>query len=119
MKTPFDTGIDNIDNNKLYYLIRYVTEHFRATMIDTQVILQILIKKNICTIDEVEQMRKIVKNNSKMYKDFIKVINDVEAEFESNKQQSELIAKSISDPSSLTPEEKEKILNMLDSKNFE
>ena len=65
----------------------------RDTKRDLQVILHILIKKNITNIDEINYMRNIVEVNSPTIKNITKEINELQEEVDDGSRFLELFAK--------------------------
>ena len=111
-------GIDAISTDQLYHIINYLGNNLIYDMVNTQVILQILVSKEICTREEVEKLRDIVFAKDKRIRELVNTLSSINVRYNMNKENNDLLVKAISDPKSLTPEEKEKALKMLDSSNF-
>lgn len=110
-------GIDNISNDTLFHVIDFLGSNLVYNMVNTQVILQILVSKGICTREEVDKMRAVVFAKDKHVGNLVNTLSLLSARYNVNKENNDLLIKAISDPKSLTPEEKEKALKMLDPNN--
>ena len=118
MYNSSDLGIDNISNDTLFHIIDYLSNNLVYDMVNTQVILQILVSKGICAREEVDKMRAVVFVKDKHVGNLVNTLSSINARYNTNKENNDLLVKAISDPNSLTPEEKEKALKMLDPSNF-
>ena len=110
-------GIDAISTDQLYHIINYLGNNLIYDMVNTQVILQ-LVSKEICTREEVENLRTIVFAKDKRIGELVNILSSINTRYNINKENNDLLVKAISDPKSLTPEEREKALKMLDPTNF-
>ena len=114
-----DLGIENISNDTLFHVINNLGNNLIYDMVNSQVILQILVSKEICTREEVEKLREIVFAKDKRIRELVNTLSSINVRYNMNKENNDLLVKAIlSDPKSLTPEEKEKALKMLDPSKF-
>ena len=105
--------MDDVTQLKEFIIKGYHTDV--EGMIETQAILQLLVKKNIVTPDEVKEMRQIVRRQPK-YTDMLKTISaSLDAINEAAKFEN-LFTKSLTEgPDKLSKEEKDYLLNELDN----
>jgi len=82
-------------------------------LIETQTILQLLVKKGIVTVEEVKNTREIVKRQPK-YKGFLQSIEEALNDASEIAKFEELFQKMLNDKESLTEEERNYLLHELD-----
>ena len=106
------------DGTEMTGFIIDLYRQYISLKIETQVILQILVKKGICTPEEVQQQRIIVGCQPK-YANMIKDIIEIEEKFNEEKKFEDLLKKSLSGGSgskvseNLTEEERNYLLSKL------
>lgn len=106
-------GILNMSNEELYQFIEIIAECTEVALVDSQVILQLLVKKGIITKEEVDETRALVRDKSELAKAFGDAIDKFESRHNETNDLKELLRKSIYDREKMTPEEHEKILSIL------
>ena len=101
-----------MSNEELYQFIEIIAECTEVALVDSQVILQLLVKKGIITKEEVDETRALVRDKSELAKAFGDAIDKFESRHNETNDLKELLRKSIYDRE-MTPEEHEKILSIL------
>lgn len=110
-----------MSNEELQYqFTQIIAECAKQALVDSQVILQLLVKKGIITREEVDETRALVGDKSEAIAGFSDVIDIVESKHNETNDLKELLRKSIYDRENMTPEEYEKkilsILSRIDGK---
>lgn len=98
------------DNSKLNVNLIDLETNILKLRIDTQVILQLLVKKNIVTAEEVADMRNYVQSQPK-YKKLTDAVNAKTVNVVDELLFEQLFSKMLSDPKSLSDEEREYLLS--------
>ena len=103
-----------MSNEELQYqFIEIIAECTEVALVDSQVILQLSVKKGIITKEEVDETRALVRDKSELAKAFGDAIDKFESRHNETNDLKELLRKSIYDREKMTPEEHEKILSIL------
>lgn len=103
-----------MSNEELQYqFTQIIAECTKVALADSQVILQLLVKKGIVTREEVDETRALVTDKSEAVRGFIDIIDIVESKHNETNDLKNLLRKSIYDRENMTPEEQEKILSIL------
>lgn len=97
----------------IYRLLCATTSSLLEELVDTQTILQILVNKNICNTNEVNEIRERVNRNSKKINEFRNIFAIYVSQTEEDLKFEELFKRSIKDPKSITPDEREYLLSVL------
>ena len=102
-----------MSNEELYQFIEIIAECTEVALVDSQVILLLLIKKGIITIEEIDETIALVRDKSELAKAFGDAIDKFESRHNETNDLKELLRKSIYDRENMTQEEHEKILSIL------
>ena len=104
-----------LDRTKLEQLSVLTLKNAVNSLINSQTILQLLVKKGIVTPEEINITRNIVSSQPK-YKQLLDIINDLQDQVDEDIKFEKLVEKSL-EPGGrekLTPEEKEYIMSKLE-----
>ena len=111
-------NLGNISDTNLKQVIVYLYEQGLRTRIDIQVILQLMIKHEITTVEEVQSMRSYLEKQP-IYKTQLDILKNMNKELDEDEKFENLVIKSLSgdrnEPisSKLTSEEREYLLSRL------
>ena len=111
-------NIGNMTDTNLKQVISDLYEQGLRTRIDIQVILQLMIKHGITTVEEIQSMRSYMEKQP-IYKVQLDALKNINEELDEDKKFEDLVIKSLSGDkdkpitSNLTPEEKEYVLSRL------
>ena len=84
--------------------------------VETQSILQLMVAKNLVTPDEVADMRKTVKKNSKIIRQEINILNSMKTSISQQSRDVELYNKMLNNRDSLTEAERKEIDELVNDK---
>lgn len=103
-----------LDETRLEGLALLADQDAVTALIESQVILQLMVKKNLVTPEEVSITREIVKRQPK-YKEMLKTLDNAMDEVNESTKFEELMEKSLqpNGREQLTKEEKEYLLNRI------
>lgn len=104
-----------INEEGIYILATLAAQTAIDDFVDAQTALQILVRKNICTIDEINTIRNEVKKKSKAVRQMQETLNLYIKKTEDEIAVQDLLNKAINHPTELTPEERKLALEYLEN----